>query len=837
MSSQLSGNDIAVESGAQHPCPAHPEPLAAAASTAATLEDLAALLRDLRRRHARSRRDSNLTYRELAARTGWSQTAVAEYFTARTLPPTDRFDALLEVLGATASERGALATARDRVEEAGRRAGARRGSRGPSSASAPPHGVVVQQVAVQQLPAAPRTFTGRIRELAHLDAALDDQSRDAGTPMVCAIGGMGGVGKTWLAVHWAHRRLDRFPDGQLYANLRGFEPVSQPMTPATVVRGFLEALGVPPAACPVTQEAQAGLYRSLVADRRMLILLDNARDTAQVTPLLPGNATCTVLITSRHQLTGLITTHGARSVALGVLPENDARRLLARHLGRARLDAEPEATAALLDCCAGLPLALGIVAARATVHPQLSLADLVGELRESAHRLDGLDAGEPQVDLRGVLSWSSRALSPDAARAFGLLGIAPGPDLALTAAANLLGLPLATTRTLLHALEHAHLAHGHAPERYRMHDLLKLHAAEQAEEQTSPAELESALHRLLDFYAQTSYSAAQLLARRTAPALPEPNPEAVPRPQPQPLSDTASAIAWLDAEHSNLLAAQQLARERGWDAPVFQLAWALDPYHRRRGHLADQVKTWQLAVASAEQLPDQTVQTHAHQMLGDAYAQLGRTVDALRSLRKALILAESAGDLTSQGQIQHSLGGTWERHGDDRRALEHALLALAIFRTQDDAYQQARALNGVGWLQTRLGDHDDARANCEAALALLRRMPHNKQQLGESDTLDSLGCIAHRLHEYRAAVAYYDEALTICRAQGHRYLEPRILQHLAETQLAQRHLDQARETWQRAHELYSAQHRLADASRVEQQLEDLERQLDVAKDGSGQRHG
>lgn len=818
MSSYLTGNDAAVEPGAQHPCPAYSEPLASAASTAATLEDLAALLRDLRRRHARSRRDSNLTYRELAARTGWSQTAVAEYFTARTLPPTDRFDALLEVLGATPAERGALATARDRVEEADRRARTRRGSRGPV-----PGGISPPAVTAQQLPAAPRTFTGRVRELADLDAALEGESQNGDAPMVCAIGGMGGVGKTWLAVHWAHRHLDRFPDGQLYVNLRGFEPVSQPMAPAAVVRGFLEALGVPPAAFPVAPEAQAGLYRSLVAGRRMLILLDNARDTAQVTPLLPGDATCSVLITSRRQLTGLIATHGARSLALNVLSEGDARGLLAEHLGRVRLDAEPDATATLLACCAGLPLALGIVAARAAVHPHLTLTDLAGELRASAHRLDGLDAGEPQVDLRSVLSWSSRALSADVSRAFALLGIAPGPDLALTAAASLLDLPETKARTLLRTLENAHLTQTHAPQRYRMHDLLRLHAAEQAEAQHTPAELQAALRRLVDFYTHSAYSAAQLLAHRSSPAPAEPEAAAVT----QPLPDTAAAIAWFDAEHSNLLAAQQVARRRGWDAAVFQLAWALDPYHRRRGHLSEQAETWQLAVISAQRLADLSVQTRAHQMLGDAYAQLGRTVDALRSLRKALILAEHAGDLVSQGQIQHSLGGTWERHGDHRRALEHALRALAIIRTQDDAYQQARALNGVGWLQTRLGQYREARTNCEAALALLRRLPFNHQQLGESDTLDSLGCIAHGLREYSEALDYYDEALSICRAQGHRYLEPKILQHLAETQLAQHRADDARVTWRRAHELYTAQHRVADAARVQQQLDNLERQLDT----------
>jgi len=809
------GNDAVVEPGTRQQLdPGRPDSLlVSAASTVATLEDLAALLRDLRRRHARRRRDSHLTYRELAAKTGWSQTAIAEYFTARTLPPTDRFDALLEVLGVSPAEQRALATARDRVEEDNRRIGARRTARRPG-----PGRGLASGVAAHQLPAAPRMFTGRTRELDCLDAALDERSRAAdGTPLVCAIGGMGGIGKTWLALHWAHRNLDRFPDGQLYVDLRGFDPAGEPMTPAAAVRGFLEALGVAPSAIPAAHDAQFGLYRSLLTGRRMLVVLDNACDTAQVAPLLPGHETCTVLITSRRQLVGLIATRGASSVALDVLPGDEARQLLARHLGRARLDAEPQATEALLACCAGLPLAVGIVAARATIHSHLSLGALAAELGEDAHRLDGLDAGEPQADLRGVLSWSGRALSPDAARAFGLLGIAPGPDLGEAAAASLLALPPAKARTLLRMLEQSSLLHRHAPERYRMHDLLRLHAAEQADAQHAPAEVRAAQRRLTDCYVRTACAGAQLLADRPAPLPAEPVDGSVTHP----LTDPASAMAWFDTEHTNLLAAQQSARRHGWDGPVYHLAWALDPYHRRRGHLEDQATVWQLAVTSAQRLPDQALRVQAHQMLGDAYAQLGKTADALQSLHEALALAEQSDDVSSRGEIHHSLGGTWERHGDHRRALEHARRALLIFEKLDDTYRQARALNGVGWLQARLGDCAEARANCQAALTLLRRLPVDDRRVGESDVLDSLGFIAHRLCEYERALEYYGQALAICRAQGHSYLEPDILQHIAETQFAQRRVDQALDTWRRAHELYAAQHRLTDASRVQRQLDAL----------------
>ena len=809
-----------MQAGPRRPHPEPPDPLASAAASVRTLEELAGLLRDLRRRHARSRRDSRLTYRELAARTGWSQTAIAEYFTARTLPPTDRFDALLELLNASPNERRALATARDRIEEAGRHARGRRarGPKPPSPSPAPPPALSPSPPPPRQLPAAPRMFTGRMRELTYLDAALDEQSRPGGTVVISAIGGMGGIGKTWLSLHWAYRNLDRFPDGQLYVNLRGFDPADQPLAPAAVVRGFLEALGVPSAAIPVEHDPQAALYRSLAAGKRMLILLDNARDTAQVAPLLPGGVTCTVLLTNRRRLTGLIASHGARSVALDGLPEPEARELLTRHLGRERLEAEPEAARTLLTCCAGLPLALSVVAARATTNPHLSLAALAADLADTADRLDALDAGEPQADLRAVLSWSSRALSAEAARALGLLGIAPGPNIGLSAAARLLDQPAAATRAVLRELGDAHLIQQFAPDCYRMHDLLRLHATELASDHHAPADRQAALRRLVDFYAHAACGAA----RRLEPDRPaHPLVGSLPGSAPPAPPDAASAMAWFDATHANLLAAQQLAGTHDWHAQVFALARALDPYHRSRGHFEDQAASWRRAVTCAERLPDREagIRAEAHQMLGDAYAQLERTTEALHHLGLALTLAENAGNVAAQGEIQHSLGGTWERHGDDRRALDHAKHALLIFRRLGDLFQQARALNAVGWLQSRLGEHTDARANCQAALTLLRKI--GNRHLGESHVLDSLGYIAHHLHEHDQALDYYHQALALCRGHGYRFLEADVLDHIAQSLLARNEPDRARDTWRQAHELFAAQHRIADAQLVRRRIDEL----------------
>ncbi|WP_327565160.1 ATP-binding protein, partial [Actinophytocola sp.] len=279
-----------------------------------------------------------------------------------------------------------------------------------------------------QLPAAPQPFTGRADELAILTAALDAPERSA-TVVIYAIAGAGGIGKTWLALHWAHQHLDRFPDGQLFVDLRGFSPDSQPMPPAVAVRGFLDAFGVDPAHIPLDPHAQAARYRSLVTGRRILILLDNAADTTQVTPLLPGSSTATVLITSRNHLTGLITGHGTHHLPADVLTDHEARSLLATRLSSARIAAEPVAVEELLAYCGGFPLALSIIAGRAHTHPRLPLATIAAELRDAG--LGALDEDDPAASLPAVLSWSYSTLSKEQAQVFGLLGIAPGSDISL----------------------------------------------------------------------------------------------------------------------------------------------------------------------------------------------------------------------------------------------------------------------------------------------------------------------------------------------------------------------------------------------------------------------
>lgn len=331
----------------------------------------------------------------------------------------------------------------------------------------------------RQLPVPVRHFTGREDELRALDALLDQAAGSAGTVAVAAISGTAGVGKTALAVHWAHRVAGHFPDGQLYANLRGFDRGGPPVPAATVIRDFLDALNVPPDRLPATATAQAGLFRSLLAGKRVLIILDNARGAEQARPLMPGAPGCLAVVTSRARLTSLAAVEGARLLTLDVLSVPESRELLSRHLDKDRTAAEPDAVDELIESCARLPLALSITAARAADQPRFSLAALAEDLRDASRRLDMLDAWGAASSVRAMFSWSWQQLTDPAKRMFRLLGMHPGPDITARAAASLAGLPPGQAHQALHELAGAHLIAERVPGRYAFHDLLRAYAAEQ----------------------------------------------------------------------------------------------------------------------------------------------------------------------------------------------------------------------------------------------------------------------------------------------------------------------------------------------------------------------
>jgi DNA-binding SARP family transcriptional activator len=396
-----------------------------------------------------------------------------------------------------------------------------------------------------QLPGDLPVFAGRRRELGRLDSLLAETSVPRVGVMITAIDGLAGVGKTTLAVRWAREIASQYPDGQLYADLRGFGPDEAAASPSEVLSGFLEALGVDPALIPEDAQARAGLYRSMLRGRQVLVLLDNARDVEQVRPLLPASPGSLVIVTSRNRLLSLVTAYGARAVTLEPLPRHEAEALLSARIGEMRLAAEPQALDGIIDRCAGLPLALAVVAARAVIYEDLPLSEIARELRDSRTSLDALSTDDAAADMRTVLSWSYRLLSEPARRLFRLLSVHSGPDISRGAAASLAGLTKAEAQPLIAELTGARLLSEHRPGRLSSHELTQVYAAELGTSYDTPADRREALARMLDYYLHMSYGAHV----RLRPHFVAPEPD-VDRPGVtlEEFSGHQQATAWFDAE-------------------------------------------------------------------------------------------------------------------------------------------------------------------------------------------------------------------------------------------------------------------------------------------------
>jgi tetratricopeptide (TPR) repeat protein len=667
-----------------------------------------------------------------------------------------------------------------------------------------------------QLPRDVYGFAGRAGELDRLDELLAAGGTQVPTVVISALSGTAGVGKTALAVHFAHRVATRFPDGQLYTDLRGFSPTGAARRPAEVIRGFLEALGVAAQKIPADQDAQAALYRSRLAGKRMLILLDNARDADQVRPLLPASPTCLVLVTSRNQLTGL-TVQGARPLIVDLLTVEEARQLLAARLGEPRLAAEPHAVDEIIESCSRLPLALSIVAARAAEHATFPLATFAAELRHAGGRLDVLSSDDAHTDVRAVFSCSYQAVTPDAARLFRLLGLHPGPDLSGPAAASLAALSLPHVRILLAELARANLIVEHAPGRYTFHDLLRAYANGLAHQIDPDAQRHAAIHRLLDHYLHTAHAADQLLYPTRAPlALAEPQPGVTP----ERLVDQQQALAWFATEHAGLLAAVDHAATNGLDTHIWQLAWTMWPFLGRRGHWHDQVAIGHAAVAAAGRLAQPPALVNAHRILASAYLALERLDDAHNQLQDALDLNIQMGDRAGQAHIQYTLATVRERQGRYDEALDHARRALDLYRAADHRIGQARGLNTVGWYQGLLGDHQQALTHCQQAQALFEELGDHD---GQAATWDSLGYNHRHLGHHAEALTCYQQALTLYRNLGDRYNEATILNHLGDSHQAADSHEPARDAWQQALTILTDLDH-PDAETVRSKLQDLGRQ-------------
>jgi DNA-binding SARP family transcriptional activator/tetratricopeptide (TPR) repeat protein len=687
----------------------------------------------------------------------------------------------------------------------------------PASAAAVPHAAVPRQ-----LPAAVEQFTGRDDELAELTARLRPAGRAPRTVVISAIGGTAGVGKTALAVHWAHQASEHFPDGQLYVNLRGYDP-GQPVPPGDALAGFLRALGVPGQDLPAELDERATRFRSMLAGRQILVLLDNAGSVEQVRPLLPGTPGCAVLVTSRDALVGLVARDGARRLDLDLLPLADAVSLLRALIG-GRVDADPKAAAALTAQCCRLPLALRVAAEHAAARPAVPLAGLTRELADQQQRLDLLDAGgDPATAIRAVFSWSYRHLEPDAARAFRLAGLHPGPDLDPFAAAALTGTSLPRVGRLLDQLALGHLINPTGPGRSGMHDLLRayareLAAAEQEEEQRA------ALTRLFDYYVHTAAAAMDALFPAEQQHRPRIAASAVPAPL---ITGTAAALAWLDAERENLVSVAVHSAEHHWPGHATRLASTLFRYLETGGHHREAVTIHSHARRAARDTGDRAAEAIALTNLGLVDLRQGCYRQATGYLRKALALYREAGERSGEARTLHDIGIADFEQGHYPQAADHFQKAFMLYRGLGDRVSEARTLNSLGLVDTRLGRYQQAADNLQRAMALCsdvgssavaayaalnlsdvdvrqgrcgKAASHLQQALalfreigdrtGEAYALTGLGDAVPRPEQPSAG--YHEEALALFRETGDRSGEAEALNGLGKVFLLTGQDDQAR---------------------------------------------
>ncbi len=607
----------------------------------------------------------------------------------------------------------------------------------------------------KQLPAEPRGFTGRTEQLATMDGLALEGDRSGGAVPIVAISGTAGVGKTALAVYWAHRVRDRFPDGQLYADLRGHTP-GPAAAPVEVLAQFLSALGVPAERVPFDLETASALYRTLMTDRRTLVLLDNVAGPDQIRPLLPAGADCLVVVTGRDRMTGLVATHGARQLTLDVLSPGDALELLASVLGTGSA-----ATAELAELCAFLPLALRIAAANLADQPGLDVEEYVVRLR-AGNPLAALSVrGDERAAVRTAFDLSCAALPTEARRLFRLLSLVPGADVSTEAVAALVDSGPERAGRLLDRLAGAHLVERHAPDRYRFHDLLRRYAAEQVERQESPVDRDAALRRLHDWYLHAVDTAARLLYPHML-RLPAPVTDAR---TPSGVTDPASASTWLDVERANLVAVVREAARSGPRPVAWRLADALRGYFWKSMRRVDWLATAEAALAAAEDSGEHRAGASARLSLADLHFRQGRYRQAVRHYAHGLLLARQAGWVEAQAAVLGNLGCVYWQSGKLTVAGARFERALALSRGIGQPAGEAVALGNLGLVHWEMGRLSQAAEHYGQALSRYRRIG---SRYGEAINLSNLGQAQRDRGLPAAAVDLLTRALTLHREGGDR---------------------------------------------------------------------
>lgn len=685
----------------------------------------------------------------------------------------------------------------------------------PQPADAPPatRDLPTQDRAVPiPLPLPVPHFAGRAEQIGVLQTAFRELAAGGRSCAVFVIDGTAGVGKTTLALHWAQQVGEFFAGGRLYINLRGFDPFSAPADTAEAVRGLLHGLGVATTSIPPDDDARLVLYHRLIAERSTLLILDNARDAAQIRPLLPRAGGCLTLVTSRCRLTGLAVSAGARQLTLGLLEPREARDLLEQQLGHERTDAEPAALDELVDCCAGLPLALTIAGAWAAALAGRTLATLADQLRDSRGRLHALETGDPATDPRAVFSWSYRQLSVPAARMFRLLGLTAVPEFGSAACAALDGggAPAALAATT--ELARASLLTERGTGRFTFHDLLRAYAREQAADESEAAR-RAARARLADYYLRSA-DAAELQLRPTRDALDLPPPAA--DLEPECFADVDRAMAWFEREHENLRALVLDCAEWGFAEHAWKIAWCFATYLQRRGHWSDWDQALGAALDASIAVGDGRGRLHALRGLARLRARFGSFDAAERHLADAFALAAELDDRLAHARVLADESWVHEIAGRNPQALHAAQQALQVFRELGHEAGQAESLNNVGWYLALAGEYHSALAHCEEALQRLRALGH---RYGEAGTLDSIGFIHQSLGDHRSAVGCYRLSAALYRALHDQIYEAGTIERLGDVLVLAEQTDAAIDAWRCALSiLESLGH--PDAGRVRTKLAD-----------------
>ncbi|MBQ0851856.1 tetratricopeptide repeat protein [Streptomyces sp. BH-SS-21] len=643
------------------------------------------------------------------------------------------------------------------------------------TASAPPaspasEGRSPALVRPAQLPAALRVFSGRRTEIERLDSLLP-----AGTRTSVAIGGAPGVGKTTLALHWAHRAAHRFPDGQLYLDLRGYDPSGDPLTPSTAICHFLESLGIPSERVPAGLDSRTALYRSVLAGRRCLIVLDNARNAEQVRPLLPGGPGCFTVVTSREQLTGLVASAGTSLLTVDVLTVAEAVDFLTRRLGRPRVERSREAALAIIEHCGRLPLTLAVVCARAESRPGTPLAEVAAELERSRDSLQAFTlsgTSDPVTDTRSVFSWSYRALTGQAADAFRRLWLSPSPDVSPQAAASLTGLPMEKTRQVMSELHRANLWIEYGSGRYGTHELLKRFGQEMSRAEDTTASVEGARQRLYDHYLHSAHHASSAVnTHREHPTLPPP----APGTQVMTFTGTAGTADWLHHEMPALHAIAVRDTYHGEGVRPWRLAAVLELILDRSGRRQEQTEIQSAALLAAQRAGDAQGQAQMHRSLGFALGRTQQGDQAARHLEQALVLFAEAGDLLGEALTHRYLAFLRNAMEAHEQALTHYEAALALYRTARHELGIASVTNEVGWTRILLRDFEGAVEYCQRAVDIARRVGNRNV---EAASWDSLGVAHHRLGREPEALRALHRALEHYRRLGDAYLTADTLVHI-----------------------------------------------------------